>query len=216
MTIDQVDWLLGTVSQHASVQTKCVVFSARFTDYLKAMGAGNGLESFVRYYHVGIYKLTKQVAYSDEESESEGESETDSPAFLSMTNVLIPFVVMSDRWCMVLLQPALNRTVRVYDPCGSTGDARQALESEVTLLARYAESQEAFETGNEPGQWCIEYAPCHCDPDTRDSGVQVCGYVRAILTGSDPGSVDRTTSKMMRMEISTLALELIVCGEEHD
>ena len=216
MTIDQVDWLLGTVSQHTSVQTKCVVFSARFTDYLKAMVADTGLESFVRYYHVGMYRLSKQVAHSDEDSESEGERETDSYSFLSMTNVLIPFAVMSERWCMALLQPALNRTVRVYDPCGSSGAARQAIESEATLLVTYAESQEAFETGKEPAPWCIEYAPCHCDPDTRDSGVQVCGYVRAILTGCDPGSVDRTTSKLMRMEISTLALELIVCGEEHD
>lgn len=205
MTIDQVDWLLATVASHRQVVSRCVVFSARFLQYLS--DSEKGMARFTSTYHNGVFQMANKTRTT-------GDSPNPVP-FMSLSDIMIPFLVDEKHWCLALLRPTENRTISLLDPCGSDESTRKKILSVAAPLVTYATRLETLEAmlGTVVGTWNMSFIDTVNDPDVVESGAYVCAYARAILTGSGIGSVERGMTKKLRMEICTLALELVVCEE---
>ena len=203
----QVDWVLGTISQYHRLPDKCIVFSSHFIPFLSFRDGQRAvdLDDTVRQYHEVVYEATVRRC-QDRVTPS-------TPPFMSMGKILAPFYVGNCHWCLALVEPKNSRVIQLFDPCGINGPNRDDVDMFSRSLLAYCESQENFEKGSVPKPWSLSNFDCDCDADVGESGVYVCAYARAILTGCSPSSVKRGTSKKTRMEMSVLALELIVCPE---
>ena len=207
----QMDWILGTMVQYHRLPTKCVVFSSHFAPCLSPEARdgryASVLGEHVRKYHEFAYESCKRGGQTQE---TEG-----GISFLSLDKILVPFYVGNCHWCLVLIQPTVSRVIELFDPCGIDGPQREDVDVYTRSLLEYCRAQETIGNGStEEKPWSLSNYDGLVDPDVGESGVYVCEYARAILTGCDPSKVKPGSTRKTRMEMATLALELMVC-EEH-